>query len=80
MPWPETLETRERNAPLAVKTFARELTAPDFESPVIEQFGFTSNVVYPPDDMSELAMTARRIEGLMQGIDTVLRDAHDSRG
>ena len=52
MPWPETLRLRERYAPLAVTSFSRELTAPDFESPVIEQFGYTLNSLYPPDDMS----------------------------
>ena len=41
MMWPETLRLRERYTPLAVTSFSRELTAPDFESPIIEQFGYS---------------------------------------
>ena len=80
MPWPETLRLRERYTPLAVTSFSRELTAPDFESPVIEQFGYTLNSLYPPDDMSEHAMTARRIEDVMLATDTYLHEIYDSRG
>src|SRR5262249_56800025 len=68
--WPESLPMRERYAPLAVTSFSREMTAPDFESPIIERFGYTLNSLYPPDDMSEHAVTARRIEDLVLGIDT----------
>jgi hypothetical protein len=80
MAWPEVLPMRERYSPLAVTSFSRELTAPDFASPIIEQFGFTLNSLYPPDDMSEHAMTARRIEDLMLDIDTFLHESYDSRG
>jgi hypothetical protein len=78
--WPEALPMRERYASLAVTSFSLELTAPDFDSPVIEQFGFTLNSLYPPDDMSEHAMTARRIEDVMLNIDSFLHDEYDSRG
>jgi Domain of unknown function (DUF1963) len=80
MPWPEALPMRECYAPLAVTSLTRELTAPDFESPDIEQFGYTLNSLYPPDDMSETAVTARRIEDLMLDIDTFLHESYDSRG
>jgi len=80
MLWPETLRLRERYTPLAVTSFSREMTAPDFESPIIEQFGYTLNSLYPPDDMSEHAMTARRIEDVMLAIDTYLHETYDSRG
>jgi hypothetical protein len=78
--WPETLPMRERYAPLAVTSFSREVTAPDFESPIIERFGYTLNSLYPPDDMSEHAVTARRIEDVVLGIDTYLHEMQDSRG
>jgi hypothetical protein len=78
--WPETLPMREHYAPHAVTSFVRELTAPDFESPIIEQFGYTLNSLYPSDDMSEHAMTARRIEDVMLAIDTYLHETYDSRG
>ena len=71
---------RERYTPLAVTSLARELTAPDFASPIIEQLGFTLNSLYPPDDMSEHAMTARRIQDVMLAIDRFLHDTYDSRG
>jgi hypothetical protein len=70
---------RERYAPLLVASFTRELTAPDFESPIIEQFGYTLNSLYPPDDMSEHALTARRINDVMLDIDTYLHETYDSR-
>jgi hypothetical protein len=83
--WPEALDVRERYAPLAVTSFARELTAPDFESPVIEQFGYTPELLYLPDEwlpdgMSETAVTARRIGDIMLDIDRFLHDTYDSRG
>jgi hypothetical protein len=80
MVWPEKLPMRERYASLAVISFSRELTAPDFESPIIAQFGFSLNSLYPPDDMSEHAMIARRIEDVMLDIDTFLHESYDSRG
>jgi hypothetical protein len=80
MVWPEALPMRERYAPLTTTSFRRELTVPDFESPVIEQFGYTLNSLYPPDDMSEHAMTARRIEDVMLSADTYLHETYDSRG
>jgi uncharacterized protein YwqG len=80
LPWPEELEARERYTPLAVTSFPRELTAPDFESPVIGQFGYTLNSLYPPDDMSEHATTARRIEDLMLDMYRFLYETHSSRG
>ena len=79
LPWPEALPMRERYAPLLVVSFTRELTAPDFESPIIEQFGYTLNSLYPPDDMSEHALTARRINDVMLDIDTYLHETYDSR-
>lgn len=78
--WPDVLDVRERYTPLAVTSFAREVTAPGFESPIIEQCGFTLNSLYPPDDTSEHAMTARRIEDVMLAIDRFLHDTYDSRG
>src|SRR5262249_12831155 len=78
--WPDALDVRERYTPLAVTSFTRELTAPDFESPIIGQFGFTLNSLYPPDDLSEHAMTARRIEDVMLAIARFLHDTYDSRG
>lgn len=78
--WPETLPMRERYAPLAVTSFSRDVTAPDFQSPIIEQFGYTLNSLYPPHDMSEHAVTARRIEDIILGIDAYLHEIQDSRG
>jgi Domain of unknown function (DUF1963) len=80
LPWPEALPVRERYAPLTTTSYVRELTAPDFESPIIEQFGYTLKSLYPPDNMSEHAMTARRIEDVMLSIDTYLHETDDSRG
>jgi hypothetical protein len=80
LPWPEALPMRERYAPLLVASCTRELTAPDVESPIIEQFGYTLNSLYPPDDMSEHGLTARRINDVMLDIDTYLHETSDSRG
>jgi hypothetical protein len=79
LPWPDVLDVRERYVPLAVTSFAHELTAPGFESPIIEQCGFTLNSLYPPDDTSEHAMIARRIEDVMLAIDRFLHDTYDSK-
>jgi hypothetical protein len=78
--WPDVLDVRERYTPLAVTSFARELTVPGFDSPIIEQCGFTLDSLYPPGDTSEHAMTARRIEDVMLDIDRFLHDTYDSRG
>lgn len=76
---------RERYAPLAVTSFTREVTAPDFDGPFMEQFGYTQDFMYLPDEWLpvgtyETAEVVRRIGDLMVNIDGFLNDTYDSRG
>jgi hypothetical protein len=61
-------------------SFTRELTTPDFASPLIKQFSITLKSLCPPDDMFEHAIAARRSEDVMLNIDSFLHDEYDSRG
>jgi hypothetical protein len=85
MAWPEKLPMRERYTPLAVTSFARELTAPESDGPFIERFGYSLQWLYWPDELLpegsyEAAVIARRIGDLMTDIDEFLHDTYDSRG
>ena len=83
--WPEALPTRERYAPLAVTSFARELTAPESDGPFIERLGYSPQWLYLPDELLpdgsyEEAVIARRTGDLMLDINKFLHDTYDSSG
>src|SRR5262249_4296649 len=85
LPRPEALPMRERYAPLAVTSFNRALMVPESDGPFIEQFGYSLQWLYVPDELLpegsyEAAVIARRIGDVMSGIDGFLHDTYDSRG
>ena len=83
--WPEAIDTLEQYAPLTVNSFTCELTAPEFDGPFIERFGYSLQWLYLPDELLpdgsyEAAVIARRIGDLMRDINKFLHDTYDSRG
>jgi len=80
MMWPETLRLRERYAPLAVTSFTRELTVPDFEGPIVEKGGYTWDAIYGDNAIPEARETAEHIQAILNRINKYLRGAYGSHG
>jgi hypothetical protein len=83
--WPPALDVRERYAPLAMTTCTRELTAPSFGSPTVEQLGYMESLLHLPDKSLpegpyETAAIARRVGDTILNIDRFLHGACDSAG